>query len=191
MLGYFLYSPPSDKVDIFDTLFNVLCSLNSSLFSNLILLGDFNVNYLDSTSSLYTLLHSIISSFDLTQVVQEPTSVVDNGSATLIDPAFLSNPSCCEECSVIPPLSNSEHNGISLTLKWGAVKSLSLTKSGNIHKPPTLNRPVHLLMPLTGMPFCRVTVLMRYGTNGPTVVCRSWNNVYLAVLYPRGESPMG
>ena len=35
------YRPPSDKVDIFDTLFNVLCSLNSSLFSNLILFGDF------------------------------------------------------------------------------------------------------------------------------------------------------
>jgi len=109
------YRPPSDKVDIFDTLFNVLCSLNSSLFSNLILLGDFNVNYLDSTSSLYTLLHSIISSFDLTQIVQEPTRVVDNGSATLIDPALLSNPSCCKECSVIPPLSNSDHNAWHLT----------------------------------------------------------------------------
>ena len=48
--------------------------------------------------------------------------MVDNGSATLIDLASLSNPSCCEECSVIPPLSNSDHNGISLTLKWGAVK---------------------------------------------------------------------
>jgi len=34
------------------------------------------------------------------------------------------------------------------------------------------------------MPFCRVTVL----TNGPTILCPSWNNVYLAVLYPRGES---
>jgi len=102
-LGTF-YRPPSDNVDIVDTLFNSLCLLNSSLFSNLILLGDFNVNYLDSTSSLYTLLHSIISSFHLT-VVQEPTRVVENGSATLIDLAFLSNPSCCEECSVIPPLS--------------------------------------------------------------------------------------
>jgi len=66
-LGSF-YRPPSDKVDIFDTLFNVLCSRNSSLFSDLILLCDFNVNYLDSTSSLHTLLHSTISSFDLAQV---------------------------------------------------------------------------------------------------------------------------
>jgi len=48
--------------------------------------------------------------------------VVDNGSATLIDLAFLSNPSCCEECYVIPPLCNSDHNGISLNLKWRAVK---------------------------------------------------------------------
>jgi len=34
------------------------------------------------------------------------------------------------------------------------LKSLSLAKCGNIHKP-TLNWPVHLLMPLTGIPFCR------------------------------------
>jgi len=46
-------------------------------------------------------------------------------------------------------------------------------------------------MPLTGIPFCRVTVLMRCGTNGPTILCPSWNNVYLAVLYPRGESSPG
>ena len=36
--------------------------------------------------------------------------------------------------------------------------------------------------------FLLKTVLMRYGTNRPTILCPSWNNVYLAVLYPRGES---
>ena len=110
------------------TLFNVPCSLNSSLFSNHILLGDFNVNYPDPTSFLYTLLHSMISSFDLTQVVQEPTRVIDNRPATLIDLALLWNPSCCEECSIIPPLSNCDRNGVSLMLKWGIVKKYQSCK---------------------------------------------------------------
>ena len=48
----------------------------------------------------------------------------------IIDLAFLSNPSCCEECSVIPPLSNSDHNGISLTLKWSVVKMSQSRKVG-------------------------------------------------------------
>ena len=38
-LGVF-YRPSSAPVNIFDTLFDVLCSLSLSLFSNLILLGD-------------------------------------------------------------------------------------------------------------------------------------------------------
>ena len=85
---YFLQTSLRDS----GTLFNIPCPFNSSLFSNLILLGDFNVNYLDPTSSLYTLLHSMISSFDLAQVVQEPTRVIDNEPATLIDLALFSNP---------------------------------------------------------------------------------------------------
>ena len=67
---------------------------------------------------MYFLLHSILCSFDLTQVVREPTRLATSGTATLIDLALMSNPSSLEVCSVIPPLSNSDHNGVSLTIKW-------------------------------------------------------------------------
>ena len=39
----FFYRPPSSSLTIFDNLFDILCSFKSSLFSNFILLGDFNI----------------------------------------------------------------------------------------------------------------------------------------------------
>jgi len=41
-----------------------------------------------------------------------------NGDTSLIDWAVLSNVELLSKCSIIPPLSNSDHNGISLLLKW-------------------------------------------------------------------------
>lgn len=46
------YRPPSSPVSIFDSLLNVLGSLNPSLFSNLIFLDDINVNLLSHSSHL-------------------------------------------------------------------------------------------------------------------------------------------
>ena len=48
--------------------------------------------------------------------MQEPTRVTSTGGATLIDLALVSNLEAIERCSVIPPLANSDHNGISLTM---------------------------------------------------------------------------
>ena len=44
------------------------------------------------------------------------------GTTSLIDLVLMSNPSSMQHCSVIPPLSNSDHNGVELSIKW---------KSGN------------------------------------------------------------
>ena len=57
------------------------------------------------------------NSFDLTQVVSSPTHVSHNGKETLIDLALISSSSKLKECSVIPPLSNSDHDGIHLALR--------------------------------------------------------------------------
>ena len=43
---------------------------------------------------------------------------INPSSSTLIDLALLSAPSQLVNCNVIPPLSNSDHNGFTLTLKW-------------------------------------------------------------------------
>lgn len=41
-----------------------------------------------------------------------------NGTSSLIDLVLLSVPSQLVNCNVIPPLGNSDHSGISVTLKW-------------------------------------------------------------------------
>ena len=114
------YRHPLTTVDIFDTFFNVLCSFDSSLFSNLVLLGDFNVNYFDTNSSLYMYvsLHRVTSSFDFSQVVWGPTKEGCSGSSTLVDLVFVSNSALCDDCFVIPTLSSSDHKGVFLSLKW-------------------------------------------------------------------------
>ena len=59
----------------------------------------------------------MLSSFNVFQVVQEPTQVATSGNATLIDLALVSNRDIIvENCSIFPPLVNSDHKGISLTI---------------------------------------------------------------------------
>ena len=70
---------------VLDKLFSTLCNLDMSVFSNFYLIGDFNINFVCETSPFHSNLLSIVSSFDLIQVVStEPTRVSLN-TATLID----------------------------------------------------------------------------------------------------------
>ena len=79
-----------------------------ALFSNLILVGDFNVNFLSTTNSPhYSHLTHILSAFSLTQIVDEPTHHDPNGASSLIDLALLSSPQLLRDCSIVPPLINS------------------------------------------------------------------------------------
>ena len=65
---------------------------------------------------MYSNLCNVMSLFSLSQSVVGPTHVQNNTSST-IDLVFVSNPSLVNECSTIPPLSNSDHLGILLDLK--------------------------------------------------------------------------
>ena len=68
-----LYRPPHSCASLFDTLFSVICNcLNKHNLSDLILLGDFNIDFLNTHSTQFCKL-SIISSLLLSQVVNEPT----------------------------------------------------------------------------------------------------------------------
>ena len=58
---------------------------------------------------------SLSHSFDLQQMVTEPTHVHYNGSETFIDLVFVSNPVLTNSC---PPLSNSDHNGVLVQCSW-------------------------------------------------------------------------
>lgn len=111
------YRPPSDSAAL-DTLYNLLGKIEGNKLTNLILLGDFNINVIGSSDPLLPSLNDLSNSFVLTQVVREPTRVTLSGSVSLIDLVFLSNPGLLLNCEVIAPLVNSDHNGINLSLKW-------------------------------------------------------------------------
>jgi len=90
-------------------------SLNPSVYDSFVLLGDFNVNFFDNSYPLYSKLLLISTSLSLVQVVSEPTRLSHN-SCSLIDLIYLSCPSRLISCATIPPLANSDHSGLSLTV---------------------------------------------------------------------------
>ena len=56
--------------------------------------------------------------FSLTQVVQGTTHSSSSGRETLLDIALVSTPAQLNESSIIPPIANSDHNGLLLTWNW-------------------------------------------------------------------------
>ena len=56
--------------------------------------------------------------FSFHQLVTEHTHVHHNGSTSLIDLVFVSNPVLTNFCHVISPLSNADHNGIHVQCSW-------------------------------------------------------------------------
>ena len=107
-------APPSSGSEFLDTLYNILCSINIDLFSNFILIGDFNIDFLSQTHRDFSQLTSITTSFLLQQVIRTPTHFSHSGTPSLIDLAFLSNPVSLSTCNTFPPLSNSDYLGLSI-----------------------------------------------------------------------------
>ena len=106
--------PPSIFCSFF---FNYLETLIIHSFSNLycqVILTLTAVTLL----TLYT--HCMLSNLIQTSLVTDTTHVNTNGTATLIDLALVSTPSLLQNCEVIPPIGNSDHNGILLKLKWNS-----------------------------------------------------------------------
>ena len=109
------YRPPGSSLTVLDNLLTVLCTyVNPVLLSNFILLGDFNVNYFDTSHSLFSKLLLVSNSLALTQVVSDAIAHYSSNSNSLIDLIFLSSPNNLIFCETIPPLSNSDHLGLQL-----------------------------------------------------------------------------
>ena len=62
--------PPSSYIDIFDCLSNRLCMLNPYVFNNFVLLGDFNVNFFNTDSYLYSHLTYTFSPFNISSELE-------------------------------------------------------------------------------------------------------------------------
>ena len=83
-----VYRPPNTSTDeFFDCLEDVLGNIYSS-FDNIVCVGDFNINILNNSSKLTSQLMHLMDTFNLTQIVDEPTRITDK-SITLIDLVFL------------------------------------------------------------------------------------------------------
>ena len=120
-LGLF-YRPPSSGVQSLQSLCTYFESLDSSYFYNFVLLGDFNVDFYNQSHFLYPHLNSILHSFSLHQVVEGHTHISPSGNASLIDLALVSNLPQLHKCSIVPPLVNSDHSGLDLSVKWRNIK---------------------------------------------------------------------
>ena len=105
------YRPPSCPDDLC-----VLTSLAHSYSHNLILLGDFNVISLSQ-------LHVISDLFSLDQIVAQPTHFSPTGTPFLIDLVFVPSSFSSYSCNVLPPISNSDHHSILLSLPLTATSS--------------------------------------------------------------------
>ena len=126
------YRPPSSHIDIFDSLCIVLHSQQPHIFNNFILIGDFNVNYFHTQSVLYRHLTNSLVSFSLHQIVNSVTHTGPNGNSSLINLICLSNISSLHFCNTVPPLGNSDHNGIHLNLCKQEKNMDQLTKQRSI-----------------------------------------------------------
>ena len=113
---------PQSQLWILCLIFRVL--LIFIFFSNLVLLGDFNIDTLSPSHHLYHHLSEILDCFSLCQVNSTPTHCSHNGHWTLIDLALLSSPEHLSVCETIPPLGNSDHLGLHVVINRQAKQSV-------------------------------------------------------------------
>ena len=126
------YRPPSCPDDLC-SLHSVLTSLAHSYSHNLILLGDFNVNYL-SPSPLLNQLHVISDLFSLDQIVAQPTHFSPSGTPSPIDLVFVPSSFSSYSCNVLPPISNSDHYSILFSLPLPATSSPAPSSPSTSHR---------------------------------------------------------
>ena len=117
------YCPPSSPADVLYSLHSYFESINIPQFSSFVLIGDFNINFFDTTHPSFDNLCNLMSTFGLTQVVDNYTHLYRDSCHSLIDLVLLSNPCLLSSCQTIPPLSNSDHLGIWVEIKFKHVNN--------------------------------------------------------------------
>ena len=129
------YRPPNSLSFVLDSFQSYLESLAIHQYTNFIVLGDFNIDFFNPTTPLFSRLKSLCPLFSLTQIVKEPTHTHHDGSTSLINLVFMSNPILSNSCFVVPPLSNADHKGIQVQTSW---KSTAKHKCDNHSKGRTI-----------------------------------------------------
>lgn len=81
-----IYRPPSSPAETFDRLISTISSISCK--NEIILLGDFNKNWLDKSSDK---VKKLLSSLNLTQLIKEPTQITPT-TQSLLDWILVSHP---------------------------------------------------------------------------------------------------
>ena len=69
-------------------------------------------------------MSTILQAFSLTQVVKGCTHTAPSGKESIIDLALVSSEARVISCETVPPLANSDHDGILLQWKWRIITSV-------------------------------------------------------------------
>ncbi len=128
--------------------------VNSAQFSTFLLLGDCSGNFCNPEHYLFSYDSDILYDFSLVQVVPSFTHVSPNGSTSLIDLALLSDISYPQSCTTLPPLSSSDHLGVSLGIKWRTPTQPTCSKPlvSGFTRMQIFRRPANLFKQQTGTP---------------------------------------
>ena len=96
------YRSPLSKSSVLTVLESTLKAISPNRLTSLTLLGDFNIDQRNPDHPLQPHLHSIQDKLNLRQVVSEPTRSTIS-TDTLLDLAFLSDPSMLSSCTTETP----------------------------------------------------------------------------------------
>ncbi|KAK3107876.1 hypothetical protein FSP39_024162 [Pinctada imbricata] len=112
------YRPPSAPTSWIEYLSDEITSACSCNNNEIILCGDFNIDYLNDPPRYWT---NALEQFEFTQVIDKPTRVTDK-SATLIDHIYTNKPENFHEIKV-PFIAISDHYPVCVTRKTSCEKS--------------------------------------------------------------------
>ena len=104
------YRPPHCPESL-TALYHTLLSFPPSALRHLTIFGDFNVNMLAPSHHLMPSMKLILDSFNLTQIVSEPTHFSHSGKESLIDLILTADPSLVSH-SILPCIRNTDHSTI-------------------------------------------------------------------------------
>ena len=146
------------------------------------LVGDFNIDFLVPSTSLYFKLLSVVSSFNLSQIVSEPTRV-SSSLSTLIDLIFVSSIVSVQSCVTVPPLANADHFGLQLVFTTSHPKRCKKSSTRRVwqYSLADFDRAAELLDSVDWDSISCLMMLTLIGRHGKTTSCRSWISVFPTV----------
>ena len=150
------YRPPSSPVHIFDDLCNTLCQIIPFSFSTFLLIGDFNVNFFNTSHFLYSHILDILYTFSLPcpdellcseEEVFHFLMQLDTTKATGPDniPARMLKETARAITPSLTKLFNISMQQCSFPTFWKSANIVPIPKGSSLRSTPTGYRPISLL----------------------------------------------